>query len=55
MKISVESYYNGEKLLHTQNNTKPKIKNPTVLSIIDNAIERNNRQTYNKTAGKYEQ
>lgn len=45
MKISVESYNNGNKISDLSKDSLPKIKNQTVLSIIDNAIMRNNELT----------
>lgn len=42
MKISVESYNNGTKISDISKESLPEIKNPTVLSIIDEAVMRNN-------------
>lgn len=46
MKIYVQSYNNGNKISEISKSSLPKIKNPTVLSIIDNAIFRNNTSNY---------
>lgn len=43
MKISVESFINGNNTSDIQKDALPEIKNPTVLSIIDEAVARNNK------------
>ena len=43
MKISVESFINGNNTSGISKNALPEIKNPTVLSIIDEAVARNNK------------
>lgn len=42
MKIIVESYNNNQKLHSVSSKAAPQINNPTILSIIDNAVARNN-------------
>ncbi len=57
MKISVESYNNGTKISDISKESLPEIKNPTVLSIIDEAVLRNNllnEQTqYNESKSEF--
>lgn len=54
MKLSIEAYNNGQKLSNytsTQAQTKrPQINIPEILSIIDNAIERNNYIAQNNSS-----
>lgn len=53
MKICVESYSNGNKLSDISKDSLPKIKNPTVLSIIDEAVFRNNKYNSENYPGEF--